>query len=194
MLQALRRAMAACATMLLVAAFAFAQSDNSTISGIVKDSSGAVIVNAKVTVTNEGTGFERQATTNETGFYTVPNIPPGYYTVTVEAGRLQEVHHDPQQARGCAASGRQRRPARSAQLTESVNVEASVAQLEHRVGHGRQDDRTGADSEPRAERPQPAVPRRAEARRAPRLADERLQLRSRLRRPHHQRRPQRRIR
>ena len=56
-LQVLRRAATACAVLLLVAVFAFAQSDNSTISGIVKDPSGASVSGAKVTVKNEGTGL-----------------------------------------------------------------------------------------------------------------------------------------
>ncbi len=128
MLQALRRAMAACATMLLVAAFAFAQSDNSTISGMVKDSSGSVIVNAKVTVINEGTGFERQATTNETGFFTVPNIPPGYYSVAVElAGfkKFTSTRNKLEAAQPLAVNV----DLQVGAVTESVNVEAAIAQL-----------------------------------------------------------------
>ena len=63
----------------------FAQSDNSSISGVVKDPSGAIVANAKVSLRNEDTSFERQTTSNDSGFYTVTNISPGYYTVTVEA-------------------------------------------------------------------------------------------------------------
>jgi hypothetical protein len=61
-----------------------AQSDLGSISGFVKDPSGATIPNAKVTVHNQ-TGLERTATTNEAGHYVITNIPPGLYTVTVEA-------------------------------------------------------------------------------------------------------------
>lgn len=71
--------------LLAIASFAlFAQSDLGTISGFVKDPTGAVVPNAKVTVRNT-TGLERTATTNESGFYTVTNIPPGYYSLSVEA-------------------------------------------------------------------------------------------------------------
>ena len=73
------------AVLLLCALGLFGQSDNSSISGVVKDPSGAVVGNAKVTLRNEDTSFERQTTTNDSGFYTVTNIAPGYYTVTVEA-------------------------------------------------------------------------------------------------------------
>ena len=105
-----------------------AQSDNASISGIVKDPSGAAVANAKVTVKNEGTGFERQITTNESGFYTATNIAPGFYTVAVEApgfktfsktrNRLEAAI--PIQVNVDLSVG---------QLTETVNVEANIAQL-----------------------------------------------------------------
>jgi hypothetical protein len=70
--------------LLLFAAVAFAQSDLGSISGFVKDPSGAVIQNAKVTAKNAA-GLERQSATNESGYYTITNIPPGVYTIVVEA-------------------------------------------------------------------------------------------------------------
>ena len=63
----------------------FAQSDLSTISGFVKDSTGAVIPNAQVTLRNESTGQDRKSSTNETGYYVFTNIPSSVYSVTVEA-------------------------------------------------------------------------------------------------------------
>jgi hypothetical protein len=74
----------ALAVLLLSGAVAFAQSDLGSISGFVKDPSGAVVPKAQVTVKNEATGNERSAATNESGFYTVTNIPPGMYTVKAE--------------------------------------------------------------------------------------------------------------
>ncbi len=62
-----------------------AQSDLGTITGIVKDPTGAVIANSTVSVRNEATGTERKTTTNENGFYTVTSIPSGFYTVTIDA-------------------------------------------------------------------------------------------------------------
>ena len=61
-----------------------AQSDLGTISGFVKDSTGATIPNATVKVRNQA-GVERQVTTNETGHYTITNVPPGVYSVNVQA-------------------------------------------------------------------------------------------------------------
>ncbi len=63
----------------------FAQSDNAQISGFVRDSSGASIPGAIVTIKNEATALERVITTNESGYYVVPNFPPGYYSVAVAA-------------------------------------------------------------------------------------------------------------
>lgn len=127
-LQALRRTAAACAVLLLVAVFAFAQSDNSTISGMVKDPSGASVSGAKVTVRNEGTGFERQVTTNDTGFFTATNLAPGYYSVIIELAGFKtftKTRNRLEAAIPLAVNA----DLTVGQLTESINVEASVAQL-----------------------------------------------------------------
>jgi hypothetical protein len=70
--------------MLLFCVGAYAQSDNSQLSGFVKDSSGAVIPGATVTVTLEGQALTRTVVTNSSGYYVVAPLPPGYYTVIVE--------------------------------------------------------------------------------------------------------------
>jgi hypothetical protein len=62
-----------------------AQSASATLSGTVTDANGALVPGAKVTVTNPGTGLQRQATTNEHGSFTVPLLPPSTYTVSVES-------------------------------------------------------------------------------------------------------------
>ena len=66
----------------------FAQSDLGKISGFIKDPSGATIANAKVTVQNKS-GVERQTTTNESGYYVITNVPPGFYTMIAEAPGFQ---------------------------------------------------------------------------------------------------------
>jgi hypothetical protein len=127
-LQALRRAGTACAVLLLVAVFAFAQSDNSTISGMVKDPSGASVSGAKVTVRNEGTGFERQVTTNESGFFTATNLAPGYYAVVIELAGFKtftKTRNRLEAALPLAVNA----DLTVGQITESINVEASVMQL-----------------------------------------------------------------
>ncbi|HTX36434.1 MAG TPA: carboxypeptidase regulatory-like domain-containing protein [Bryobacteraceae bacterium] len=68
---------------------AFAQSDVASISGFVRDASGAVVPGAKVVIKNEGVEFERTLTTNNEGYYYVAALPPGLYTVTAEHAGFQ---------------------------------------------------------------------------------------------------------
>ncbi len=63
----------------------FAQVAGATLSGLVTDTSGAEIANADVSVKNVGTGVVRDVKTNDGGFYSVPNLLPGSYEVTVES-------------------------------------------------------------------------------------------------------------
>src|SRR5215467_12357992 len=56
-----------------------------TIVGAVTDSSGKVIANASVTVTQTETGLTRKVTSNDRGYYVAPALPVGAYTVVVEA-------------------------------------------------------------------------------------------------------------
>src|SRR3989442_2118123 len=66
-----------------------AQSDLGTISGFIKDQSGAALPIAKVTIKDQ-TGIERQTTTNDSGYYSITNIPPGFYTMSAEAPSFQK--------------------------------------------------------------------------------------------------------
>jgi len=65
------------------------QSDTSSLSGTITDSSGAVLPGAKITVHDDGTGKEYSTTTGGAGTYTVTNLAPGTYTVKVEAKGFQ---------------------------------------------------------------------------------------------------------
>ena len=58
---------------------------NGTIVGTVTDPSGAVIPNAKITITNLDNGFIRTTVSNSTGSYSAPELAPGHYAVRVEA-------------------------------------------------------------------------------------------------------------
>ena len=62
----------------------YAQTSNSgTIVGLVTDPSGAVVAGASVSVTDVTTNQSRTTVTNADGRYTVVNIPPGTYDVTI---------------------------------------------------------------------------------------------------------------
>src|SRR5438067_1278459 len=60
-----------------------AQVSGATLSGTVRDSSGAVIPSAAVAITDVATGVTRNVTTDSAGFYTAPNLLPGNYEVSV---------------------------------------------------------------------------------------------------------------
>jgi len=60
------------------------------IQGTVLDNSGAAVVGAKVTATNESTGVSRDTVTSGSGFYTIPGLPPGAYKVDVEAASFKK--------------------------------------------------------------------------------------------------------
>ena len=61
------------------------QSDNSSITGVVTDPSGAAVGAAAITVISEQTGAEHQTISNKSGFYTIAGLAPGKYTVKVVA-------------------------------------------------------------------------------------------------------------
>jgi len=72
------------------------------ITGLVTDSSGAVVSGADVTVTNKATRATRKAATNSKGLYAVPSLPPGVYEFKVEqkgfkVAEIPEVKIDVQQ-------------------------------------------------------------------------------------------------
>jgi outer membrane receptor protein involved in Fe transport len=60
-----------------------AQTSKGILAGVVKDSTGAVLANAHVTVVNQDTGESRTLDTRTDGTYRVDAISPGPYTITV---------------------------------------------------------------------------------------------------------------
>ena len=67
----------------LAASVSVAQSPNGTVSGIVLDPSGGLIVGADVLIINNATGVQYPGKANSEGYYVVPNIPPGTYRIQV---------------------------------------------------------------------------------------------------------------
>jgi hypothetical protein len=61
------------------------QETTGQINGTIFDSQGAVVANAKITVTNPSTGLTRMAASGETGDFNLPLLPPGTYDMRVEA-------------------------------------------------------------------------------------------------------------
>jgi hypothetical protein len=63
----------------------YAQRDLSTLAGTVTDSTGGVVANAKVTITETATGQVYEITTNSQGEFVRPALKPSTYTVSVTA-------------------------------------------------------------------------------------------------------------
>ena len=61
-----------------------AAQNRGTISGFVKDVTGAVVPNAAVTITHEGTRAARSASSDASGFYKVLGLVSGAYTIEAE--------------------------------------------------------------------------------------------------------------
>ncbi|SNT44105.1 Carboxypeptidase regulatory-like domain-containing protein [Granulicella rosea] len=74
---------------LLAPASLLGQVSSSTISGSVADTTGAVIPGAKVVATNTATNVKTVSITDSAGSYTLPFLPPGSYTVEVDAPQFK---------------------------------------------------------------------------------------------------------
>ena len=61
-----------------------AQLPSGTILGVAKDSSGAVLPNTTITITNVDTGSKRTVPTSDDGTFRAPELPVGHYEVKGE--------------------------------------------------------------------------------------------------------------
>ncbi len=116
---------------LLSCASVWAQSSTAQINGTVKDQSGAVLPGVDVTATQTATGAKRSAVTNETGSYTLTNLPIGPYTLEmalpgfrtyVRSGIVLQVNDNPV-VNAILEVG---------QVAETVEVQANAALVETR--------------------------------------------------------------
>ena len=71
--------------LILLPGAARAQSDVGAISGFIRDTSGALVPNATVTIKDEGTGEQHAVTSDAQGHYTVTNLRPGSYSMSADA-------------------------------------------------------------------------------------------------------------
>lgn len=113
---------------LVFAGGAHAQTTSGLITGTITDSTGAVIPGAHVQLANQATGIQRSAVTDANGYYSVPELPPGVYDVTVNkegfaSQNLANVHLEVNQSEalnfkmGVTAS------------TQTVQVNADIQQI-----------------------------------------------------------------
>jgi hypothetical protein len=112
---------------------AFAQSDVGTITGFVRDQSGATVPNAQVTITSEATQEKHTVTSDADGHYTVPNLLPGSYSMSAEAPGFKkfESTHNTLQANSTIALNAD---LSVGQTTETVEVTATAEVLQTESG------------------------------------------------------------
>ncbi len=75
--------------LLAAAPIAHAQTSTGTISGFVRDGSGAAVANANVSAKMVEQQVQRKAVSGADGFYSLPALPPGTYEVTFESTGFQ---------------------------------------------------------------------------------------------------------
>jgi hypothetical protein len=106
-----------------------AQQETATITGSVKDQSGAIVPKATVTVTNTQTNISVKTEADDTGFYIVPSLRPGEYSVTVESAGFSKVVRSGVTLQ-VAQVARIDLTLQPGQLTESVEVVAATPLLD----------------------------------------------------------------
>src|SRR5215471_5614721 len=116
--------------LLLMAALpSAAQQTTATLLGTINDPSGASIPGVAVQVSNLATNVVRETTSDASGAYSIPNLPPGNYKVTAsktgfQTARLENVTLQVEQV------ARVDLRLEVGSMTETVNVDASVALLQ----------------------------------------------------------------
>ncbi len=124
----------------LACAQGFAQVTSGTIFGRVKDTSGAYVANATVTVQSPDIGVRRTVTTNDSGDFVVPNMPPATYNISIEAKGFKKV-----ETQGVVLSATDKLNAGEFVLAvgttaESVTVTADAGQLQLQENSGERSD------------------------------------------------------
>ncbi len=82
------------ALVILLTTPTMAQLDRATLTGTITDPADLPLAGAKVTATHRSTGLQREAVVEESGAFSLPALPIGHYSVTVEAPGFQTVRFD----------------------------------------------------------------------------------------------------
>ena len=78
------------AALLVLGVLAFAQVPTAVLTGVVKDPTGALVPNVKVTAISTDTNLSRQAVTDESGTFRIAALNPGPYRLEAEAGGFKK--------------------------------------------------------------------------------------------------------
>jgi len=115
--------------LILLNASSFAQQSTGAINGTVLDSTGAIVSGASIVISNVATSIERKVTSNESGVYVFPNVPPGRYTLSARKDSFATTNET-----GIVLQVNQTITIdfrlKSGAQTETVTVDAAAAQLE----------------------------------------------------------------
>lgn len=118
------------AALALAQSTAWGQNVSAGLAGTVVDPGDAIIPAAQILIHHADTGFRRRTATNESGYFSFPDLTPGSYTLTIEHPGFRKY----EQTGIALNSGEQRSIGRLAlavgETTEVVTVEAQGAQVQ----------------------------------------------------------------
>ena len=120
--------------MLAFSVLSWGQSSTSSLRGIVSDPQGAVVVGAKVNLSNPSTGFSQSTTTDNLGTYQFLQIPPGTYTLTVSMARFATMKQENLELQVNVPA--------TANVTMKVMAEASVIDVQSQTVQVNSEDAT----------------------------------------------------
>src|SRR5260370_33183026 len=104
-----------------------------TISGTIRDEKGAVVPRAEVSIQGEGTGTSRTVKSDDNGFYLVPSLPAGRYTVSTAPGGFKKTVADAVDLH-VAENKVVNLDLQVGQVSEVVNVSSDAQPVETRSG------------------------------------------------------------
>lgn len=113
----------------MLSAQVFAQTQTARLVGTVQDASGGAMPNARVTATQEETQKTTQTLTNVRGEYVLPSLPPGVYSLRIEAPGFRTAVIKALQL-DAAASLSQSVTLEIGQVTETLEVRANAVSVQ----------------------------------------------------------------
>src|SRR5690349_9374787 len=104
-----------------------AQEPTGTITGVVRDASGAIVSGASVTIVDKATHSTTQTLTSTAGVYSAPSLQPGLYELRVEAKGFKQtiVELEAEVGRVTTADVR----LQVGDVNETVTVEANAVRI-----------------------------------------------------------------
>ncbi len=115
---------------LLLSPRCFGQATTAELSGTVQDASGAVVPGAQVTANNIATNIAHSTVSEKNGEYVLGQLPPGDYTITVDANGFSKLVQTGLESPGQSAGPHGPYPEGRRQRSETVEVVSQAPLLE----------------------------------------------------------------